>query len=189
VSGQGGSEEAPVSQAERAIIDYLKGSLRGSIGLVWQLVLEDLSLARRVVDEHGESDVIEAVITDMSGAGELCYIASNILDSETLSRLVSADAGRYWGLLSDIMSGLIELRGILIKALPAGKEVDDRAKELSPVIKEKVSELLRGIISELSVAVAKLDDELFWCKKRLEMYEDMIKRGEQEVSGSGQADR
>jgi len=168
VSGQQG-KEAPVSQAERAIINYLKGSLRGSLSLVWHLVLEDLSLARRVLYEHGESEATEAVITDMSAAGELCYIASNILDSEVLSELVSADAGRYWDLLSDTMSSLIELRDILIKALPAGEEVKDRAKELSPVIRERINELLRGIISELGASVARLENELDDYKKELDV--------------------
>ena len=168
MSGQQG-KEAPVSQAERAIINYLKGSLRGSLSLVWHLVLEDLSLARRVLYEHGESEATEAVITDMSAAGELCYIASNILDSEVLSELVSADAGRYWDLLSDTMSSLIELRDILIKALPAGEEVKDRAKELSPVIRERINELLRGIISELGASVARLENELDDYKKELDV--------------------
>jgi len=176
VSGQGSSKEAPVSQAERAIIEYLKGSLRGSLGLVWHLALEDLSLVRRIDEEHGESSTTEAIAADLSAAGELCYIASNILDNNVLSKLINMDAGRYWDLLSDIISDLIELRGILIDALPAGREIKDRAKELSPMIKERVGELLRGIISELSAAVAKLDDELFWCKEKLDAYKPDIER-------------
>jgi len=182
VSGQESSKEVAYSQAERAIIEYLKGDLRGSLSLVWHLVLEDLSLARRALYEHGESEATEAVITDMSAAGELCYIASNILDSETLSSLVSADAGRYWELLSEVMSDLIELRDILIKALPAGEEVKDRAKELSPVIRERVDELLRGIISELSDSVVKLENERDDYKEKLDAckpdLENLTKRGE-----------
>ena len=176
MSGQGSSKEVPVSQAERAIIDYLKGSLRGSLGLVWHLALEDLSVVRRIDEEHGESSTTEAITADLSAVSELCYIASNILDNRVLSELVNADAGRYWELLSDVISGLIELRGILIEAIPAGKEVKDRAKELSPMIKERVEELLRNIISELSVAVAKRDDELFWCKEKLDAYKPDIER-------------
>ena len=182
MSGQGSSKEAPVSQAERAIIEYLKGSLRGSLSLVWHLVLEDLSLARRVEDEYGEFDFTKAVIADMSEAGGLCYIVSNILDSESLSRMVNTDAGRYWDLLSDVINGLIELRGILIKALSASDGLDDRdrAKELSPMVKERVGELLRGIISELGASVAKLEDELDECKEKLELYTDVTKGGGQE---------
>jgi Ni,Fe-hydrogenase maturation factor len=135
---------------------------------VWHLVLEDLSIVRRIDEEHGESYVTEAIAADLSAAGELCYIASDILDNRVLSELVSADAGRYWELLSDVISDLIELRGILIKAIPAGEEVKDRAKELSPVVKERVGELLRGIISELGVSVAKLEDELDECKEKLD---------------------
>jgi hypothetical protein len=161
VSGQVSSKEAAYSQAERAIIDYLKGDLRGSLSLIWRLVVENLSLARRVMDKHGESAAAEAIIADMSEASGLCCIASNILDNKTLSSLVNTDAGHYWELLSGIMSDLIELRGILIKALPAYKEVDDRAMELSPMIREKIEELLRGIISELSVSLARREDVLY----------------------------
>ena len=176
MSRQEGSKEAPVSQAERAIIDYLKGDLMGSLSLVWHLALEDLSIVRRIDEEHGESSTTEAIATDLSAVSETCYIASNILDNRVLSELINMDAGRYWELLSDVISGLIELRGILIKALPAGKDIEDRAKELSPMIKERVEELLRGIISELSVAVAKRDDELFWCKEKLDAYNSDIER-------------
>ncbi len=176
MSGQESSKEAPVSQVERAIVEYLKGDLRGSLSLVWHLALENLSIIRRIDEEKGESSTTEAIATDMSAVSETCYIASNILDNRVLSELVNADAGRYWDLLSDVISGLIELRGILIEAIPAGREIKDRAKELSPMIKERVEELLRGIISELSAAVAKRDDELFWCKEKLDAYNSDIER-------------
>ena len=176
MSGQGGSKEAPISQAERAVIDYLKGSLKGSLSLVWHLALEDLSIVRRIDEENGESSTTEAIAADLSAVSEACYIASNILDNNVLSKLINMDAGRYWDLLSDVISDLIELRGILIEAIPAGRGIKDRAKELSPMIKERVEELIRGIISELSVAVAKLDDELFWCKERLDACKPDIER-------------
>jgi len=172
VSGQGSSKEAPVSQAERAIIDYLKGSLRGSLGLVWHLVLEDLSLARRVKVSWGvtpsSEEVADAALPDLAAASEACYIAINILDNWELSELVSKDAGRYWELLSEIISDLIELRGYLAMALSM-KDFDfDRAKGLSPVIKEKVEELVRGIISELSSSVVRLENEIDDYKGKLD---------------------
>ena len=181
MSGQGSSKEAPISQAERAIIDYLRGDLRGSLGLVWHLVLEDLSLARSVRGNWGgtAADWSEAVAADLSAAGEICYITVNMLDSESLSRLVNVDAGRYWGLLSDVIGDLIEMRKALTEALNSGKVNDLISSELSPVVKERVEELLRGIISELGASVAKLEDELDECKEKLDMYKDVTKGGEQ----------
>ena len=187
MSGQGSSKETPISQAERAIIDYLKGSLRGSLGLVWHLTLEDLSLARRVKvswdETPGSEEVADAVLPDLEAASEACYIAINILDNWELSELVSRDAGRYWDLLSDIISGLIELRGYLTMALSI-KDFDfDRAKGLSPVIKEKVEELVRGIISELSSSVVRLENEIDDYKGKLDSckldLERLTKGGEQ----------
>jgi hypothetical protein len=188
VSGQGGSKEAPVSQAERAIIDYLKGDLRGSLGLMWHLALEDLSLARKVKVEWdetpGSDEVADAVLPDLAAASEALFIAVNILDNWELSKLVSRDAGRYWDLLSDVTNGLIELRGYLSMALSV-KDFDfDRAKELSPVIKEKVEELLRGIISELGASVVRLENEIDDYKGKLDVckldLERLTKGGEQE---------
>jgi hypothetical protein len=172
VSGQGGSKEAPVSQAERAIIDYLKGDLRGSLGLVWHLVLEDLSLARRVKVEWdetpGSEEVADAALPDLAAASEALFMAINVLDSWELSKLVSRDAGRYWDLLSDIINGLIELRSYLTMALSM-KDFDfDRAKGLSPVIKGKVEELVRNIISELSSSVVRLENEIDDYKGKLD---------------------
>ena len=171
MSGQQGSKEAPVSQAERAIINYLKGSLSGSMDLVWHLVLEDLSLARSVKGNWGGTvaEWADAIAADMLAAGEICYITVNLIGSESLSKLVGNDAGRYWGLLSDIMSGLIELRKALTEALNSGKVNDNISNELSPIIKEKVDELLRGIISELSASVARLENELDDYKKELDV--------------------
>jgi len=170
VSGQGSSKEAPISQAERAIIDYLKGDLRGSLGLVWHLVLEDLSLARSVRGNWGGTvaEWADAVAADLSAAGEICYIASNILDSESLSRLVNVDAGRYWDLLSDVIGDLIEMRKALTEALNSGKVNDLISNELSPMVKERVGELLHGIISELGASVAKLEDEIDDYKGKLD---------------------
>jgi len=187
VSGQGGSKEAPVSQAERAIIEYLKGDLRGSLGLVWHLALENLSLARRVKVEWdetpGSEEVADAVLPDLAAASEALYIAINILDDWDLSELVSKDSGRYWDLLSDIINGLIELRGYLTMALSM-KDFDfDRAKGLSPMIKEKVEELVRGIISELSSSVVRLENEIDDYKGKLDSckldLERLTKGGEQ----------
>ena len=172
MSGQQGSKEAPIGQAERAIIDYLKGSLRGSLGLVWQLVLEDLSLARKVkvswdTDPSAE-EVADAAIDDLEAANEACYIAVTMLDDWELSELISKDADRYWSLLSEIISGLTELRSYLTAALSM-KDFDyDRAKKLSPVIKEKVDELIRDIISDLSVSVVRLENERDDYKKELD---------------------
>jgi len=178
VSGQGSSKEAPISQAERAIIEYLKGSLRGSLSLVWHLVLEDLSLARSVRGNWGGTvaEWADAVAADLSAAGEICYIASNILDSESLSRLVNVDAGRYWDLLSDVIGDLIEMRKALTEALNSGKVNDLISNELSPMVKERVGELLHGIISELGASVAKLEDELDECKKKLDSCKPDIER-------------
>jgi len=178
VRGQGSSKEAPISQAERAIIEYLKGSLRGSLSLVWHLVLEDLSLARSVRGNWGGTvaEWADAVAADLSAAGEICYIASNILDSESLSRLVNVDAGRYWDLLSDVIGDLIEMRKALTEALNSGKVNDLISNELSPMVKERVGELLHGIISELGASVAKLEDELDECKKKLDSCKPDIER-------------
>ena len=172
MSGQEGSKETPISQPERTIIDYLKGSLRGSLGLVWQLVLEDLTLARKVQvswdETPGSREVADAVLPDLAAASEAFYIAINILDDWNLSELVSRDAGRYWNLLSDIISDLIELRGYLTMALSM-KDFDfDRAKGLSPVIKEKVEELVRNIISEMSSSVVRLENEIDDYKGKLD---------------------
>ncbi len=172
MSGQESSKEAPVSQAERAIVEYLKGDLRGSLGLVWHLTLENLSLARRVKVEWdetpGSEEVADAVLPDLAAASEALYIAINILDDWELSKLVSKDSGRYWGLLSDIISGLIELRDYLTMALGM-KDFDfDRAKGLSPVIKEKVEELFRNIISEMSSSVVRLENEIDDYKGKLD---------------------
>jgi hypothetical protein len=172
MSGQGINKEVPISQSERAIIDYLKGDLRGSLGLVWHLVLEDLSLARKVKVSWGVTpsaeEVADAALPDLAAASEACYIAVNILDDWELSELVSRDAGRYWGLLSDIISDLIELRNYLTMALSM-KDFDfDRAKGLSPVIKEKVEELIRGIISEMSSSVVRLENEIDDYKGKLD---------------------
>jgi len=181
VSGQEGSKEVAYSQAERAIVDYLKGDLRGSLSLVWHLVLEDLSLARSVRGNWGGAvaERADAVAADLSAASEICYIAVNMLDSETLSRLVNMDAGRYWDLLSDVIGDLIEMRKALTEALNSGRLNDLISNELSPMIKERVEELLRGIISKLSAAVAKREDELDECKKKLDIY-DITKGGGQE---------
>ena len=187
MSGQGSSKEAPISQPERAIIEYLKGDLRGSLGLVWHLVLEDLSLARRVKvswdETPGSEEVADAALPDLEAASEACYIAVNILDNWELSELVSRDAGRYWDLLSDIISDLIELRGYLTMALSM-KDFDfDRAKGLSPVIKEKVEELVRGIISEMSSSIVRLENEIDDYKGKLDSckldLERLTKGGEQ----------
>jgi hypothetical protein len=171
VSGQGISKEAPISQAERAVIDYLKGSLRGSLGLVWHLVLEDLSLARSVRGNWGGTvaEWADAVAADLSAAGEICYIASNILDNGVLPELINTDAGRYWGLLSEVIVNLVEIHKALTEALNNGKVNDLISNELSPIVKERVGELLRGIISELGASVAKLEDELDECKKKLDV--------------------
>jgi hypothetical protein len=191
VSGQGSSKEAPVGQAERAVIDYLKDDLRGSLGLVWQLVLEDLTLARRVKvswdETPGSEEVADAVLPDLAAASEAFYIAINILDDWDLSELVSKDAGRYWNLLSDIMNGLIELHNYLTMALSV-KDFDfDRAKGLSPVIKEKVEELFRNIISELSSSVVRLENKIDDYKRELDVCKLDLERSAG-VSGSGQAD-
>jgi len=191
VSGQGSSKEAPVGQAERAIIEYLKGDLRGNLGLVWHLALEDLSLARKVKVSWGVTpsaeEVADATLPDLAAASEAFYIAINILDDWELSELVSKDAGRYWNLLSDIMNGLIELHNYLTMALSV-KDFDfDRAKGLSPVIKEKVEELVRNIISELSSSVVRLENKIDDYKREL----DVCKLDQERlagVSGSGQAD-
>jgi len=172
VSGQVSSKEAPISQAERAIIDYLKGSLRGSLSLVWHLALEDLLLARKVKvswdETPGSREVGDAVLPDLAAVSEAFYIAINILDDWDLSELVSRDAGLYWDLLSEIISDLIELRGYLTMALSM-KDFDfDRAKGLSPVIKEKVEELVRGIIGELSSSVVRLENEIDDYKGKLD---------------------
>ena len=172
MSGQGSSKEAPISQSERAIIDYLKGSLRGSLGLVWHLALENLSLARKVKvswdETPGSEEVADAVLPDLEATSEACYITVNILDNWELSELVSRDAGRYWDLFSDIISGLIELRGYLTTALSM-KDFDfDRAKGFSPMIKEKVEELVRGIISEMSSFVVRLENEIDDYKGKLD---------------------
>jgi hypothetical protein len=189
VSGQGSSKEAPVSQAEQAIIEYLKGDLRGSLDLVWHLVLEDLSLARSVkvgcdVTPSSE-EVADAAIDDLAAASEACYVAANILDDQVLAKLVtklvSKDAGRYWELLSDIINDLIELHGYLTMALNMKSFDYDRAKELSPKIKEKVGELVRDIISELSVSVANLENERDDYKEKLDAckldLENLTKKG------------
>jgi hypothetical protein len=173
VSGQESSKEVPASQAERAVIDYLKGDLRGSLGLVWQLVLEDLTLARRVQvswdETPGSREVADAVLPDLAAASEAFYITINILDDWDLSELVSKDAGRYWNLLSDIMNGLIELHNYLTMALSV-KDFDfDRAKGLSPMIKEKVEELVRNIINELSSSVVRFENEIGDYKRELDM--------------------
>jgi len=170
VSGQVSSKEAAYSQAERAIIDYLKGDLRGSLSLIWHLVLEDLSLARSVRGNWGGTvaEWANTIAADMSSASEICYITVNLLDSETLSRLVNTDASRYWSLLSEIMNGLIELRKALIESLNNGKVNDNISNELSPMIKERIEELLRGIISELSASVARLENELEDYKEKLD---------------------
>jgi hypothetical protein len=191
VSGQGSSKEAPVGQAEQAIIEYLKGDLRGSLGLAWHLALEDLSLARRVKVEWdetpGSEEVADAVLPDLAAASEACYIAVNILDDWELSELVSKDADRYWNLLSDIINGLIELRDYLTMALSI-KDFDfDRAKGLSPVIKEKVEELFRNIISELSSSVVRLENKIDDYKRELDVCKLDLERLAG-VSGSGQAD-
>jgi hypothetical protein len=172
VSGQGGSKEAAFSQTERAIIEYLKGDLRGSLSLVWQLALEDLSLARKVKVEWdetpGSEEVADAALPDLAAVSEALLIAVNILDDWELSKLVSMDAGRYWDLLSDIINGLIELRSYLTMALSM-KDFDfDRAKGLSPVIKEKVEELVRDIISEMSSSVVRLENEIDDYKGKLD---------------------
>ena len=181
MSGQGSSKEVAYSQAEQAIIDYLKGDLRGSLSLVWHLVLEDLSLARSVRGNWGgtAAERADAVAADLSAAGEICYITVNMLDSESLSKLVNMDAGRYWGLLSEVIGDLIEMRKALTEALNSGKVNDLISSELSPIVKERIGELLRGIISELSASVAKLEDELEECKGKLKLYTDITKGGEQ----------
>jgi hypothetical protein len=185
VSGQEGNKEAAPSQSERTIVDYLKGDLRGSLGLVWQLTLEDLLLARKVKvcwdETPGSDEVADAVLPDLKAVSEACSIAINILDDWELAELVGKDAGRYWGLLNDIISGLFELRGYLTMALSM-KDFDfDRAKGLSPVIKGKVEELVRNIISELGDSVARLKSELDDCKKELDAckldQESLAKRG------------
>jgi len=173
VSGQQGSKEAPVSQAERAVIEYLKGDLRGSLGLVWQLALEDFLLASKVKVEWdetpGSEEVADAVLPDLAAISEASRIAVSILDDWELSKLVSRDAGQYWDLLSEVINGLAELRGYLIMALSM-KDFDfDRAKKLSPVIKEKVEELIRDIISDLSFSVVKLENERDDYKKELDV--------------------
>ena len=170
MSGQGSSKEAPISQAERAIIDYLKGDLGGSLSLVWHLALEDLSLARSVRGNWGgtAAERADAVAADLSAAGEICYIASNILDNGVLSELVNTDAGRYWDLLSDVIGDLIEMRKALTEALNSGKVNDLISNELSPMVKERVGELLRGIISELSSSVVRLENEIDDYKGKLD---------------------
>ncbi|MFP3265446.1 MAG: hypothetical protein RXO54_06400 [Acidilobus sp.] len=163
MSGQESSKEVAYSQAERAIIEYLKGDLRGSLDLVWHLVLEDLSLARSVKDKWGGTvaEWADAVAADLSVAGEVCYVTVNVLGRESLSKLVNMDAGRYWGLLSDVMGDLVEIRKALIEALNSGKVNDLISNELSPMVREKVDELLRYVIDEVSAAVARCE-----CEKR-----------------------
>jgi hypothetical protein len=145
-------------------------------------VLEDLSLARSVRGNWGGTvaERADAVAADLSAAGEICYITVNMLDSESLSRLVNVDAGRYWGLLSDVIGDLIEMRKALTEALNSGRLNDLISNELSPMVKERVGELLRGIISELGASVARLEDELDECKEKLKSYTDVTKGGEQE---------
>lgn len=172
MNGQGSGKEAPVSQAERAIIEYLKGDLRGSLGLVWQLAHEDFLLASKVKVEWdetpGSEEVADAVLPDLAAISEASHMAVSILDDWELSELASRDAGQYWDLLSDIINGLAELRGYLIMALNM-KDFDfESAKRLSPVVKEKVEELVLNIISDLSFSVANLENELDECKKNLD---------------------
>jgi len=182
VSEQRSDKEAPVSQAERAVIEYLKGDLRGSLGLVWQLALEDLLLARKVKVswDVGPSDeeVADASIDDLAAISEACYIAINILDDWELSELVGRDASHYWDLLSDIINGLAELRNYLTMALSMKSFDYDRAKKLSPAIKKKVEELVRDIISELSESIVGLENERDDYKAQL----DMCKPGQENLA-------
>jgi len=158
VSGQEGSENKECPPFAKVMVEYFNDSLEVSFDIIQHMIHDNLALLSKISEERS-ADWICNVKEKLGRADEICNIALNILNRETLPSLIKdSDIKKSIGDLQDAVQELWDLHEDLKELLENGydeKLVRD-AVGSAAVALDKLETMLSIMIGSISISAAEL---------------------------------
>jgi hypothetical protein len=158
VSGQEGSENKECPPFAEVLVEYFNDSLEVSFDIIQHMVHDNLTLLSKISEERS-ADWICKVKEELGRADEICNIALNILNRETLPSLIKdSDIKKSAGDLRVAVEELWSVHEDLKELLEKGydEKLARDAVGSAALALDKLETMLSIMIGSISISAAEL---------------------------------